>query len=40
MDLILHNARLNSGELTDIAIEDGYIAKLEPDLENNCQRRT
>ena len=33
MDLILRNARLHSGELSDIAVEDGFISKLEPDLE-------
>jgi len=33
MDLLLRNARLLNGHITDIAIEDGHIVKLEPDLE-------
>lgn len=33
MDLLLQNARLLSGEVTDIAIADGYIAAMAPSLE-------
>ncbi len=33
MDLIIRNARLMSGDITDIGIENGYLTKLEPDLE-------
>lgn len=33
MDLLLRNAKLLNGRITDIAIEDGHIVKLEPDLE-------
>ncbi len=33
MDLLLRNARLSSGEVLDIAVQDGFIAHLEPELE-------
>ncbi len=33
MDLLLRNAKLLNGQVTDIGIEDGHIVKLEPDLE-------
>ena len=33
MDLIIRNARLMTGNITDIGIENGYVTKLEPDLE-------
>ena len=32
MDLLLKNAKLPSGEIVDIAVQDGTIAQLEPDL--------
>ena len=38
MDMIIRQARLVSGEFVDIAIEDGYIAKLEPELEQSARQ--
>ncbi len=32
MDLLLRNARVASGEILDIAVQDGFIARLEPEL--------
>ncbi|MFN3266783.1 MAG: amidohydrolase family protein [Deinococcales bacterium] len=31
MDLLIQNARLASGEFVNIAVQDGFIARLEPD---------
>lgn len=38
MDLILRNAKLVSGDVTDIGLEDGRVAALEPDLEVDAKR--
>jgi cytosine deaminase len=37
MDLIIRNASLISGHIADIAIEDGYILKIEADLEQSAK---
>jgi cytosine deaminase len=37
MDLIIRNANLISGHSVDIAIEDGYIIKIEADLEQSAK---
>ncbi len=38
MDLILRNARLMSGKISDIGIGDGVILALEPDLERGARK--